>query len=645
MTESKWNTKFSKLLVLAFLLILLPIVNATTFGYNYLDNQPSGNITNEYINNTYINQTGLINDSYYLASNPYGFYNITTLPETNLSNYYNKTTSDDRFCFANGTNSQGLECGENLPYNGITYVSPINGSVYINELPIFNATINESYVFAGMSFNGVDGYADLIRNVNEYNQGLNNWSIFFLLSDGISIVYGSVQYFYYYSDIQSLADATEEHNLKSTWLEDIKDWILETAETLFYTKSEVYNKTEVDDRYSNNTGDQDLSNYYNKTSNLNAVGYNVTADYYYGNASFMTGIPSPDLSGYFLLDQTTPQTISNGAPIFSKGLNVNADNEKIIMGNGNDSEEYFDGSNQIHKTAGYHYFYTNAVNYPVTIGTNSGVNKIVSTIPLSIMSAKTPAGVDTGFALSSSSDLIDFYTGGSVKLKLGALSGNTAFYPNADQGLSLGGTTRRFYNGFFSNSISNYADNSKHYFGAGNDFYITYDGTNAIFNTNAVGSGLAYFSNNVSATGYITRTTIYDKDKGNALDWVKDSSQLKEAKGIDHTQFYGYTKYNVTDYSKPSIKEICKEVENEKGLLITECENQTTYGTKEEEGVLLDEEIAMLTQAVYELKQQNQFLQEQINNLTGKDIKLEEANTRQDSALCSIKLFSWCLIK
>ena len=136
----------------------------------------------------------------------------------------------------------------------------------------------------------------------------------------------------------------EPATIKTSWLtsfiEGISKWV------------NYYTKSEIDNRYSNNTGDQDLSNYYNKTSNLNAVGYNVTADYYYGNASFMTGIPSPDLSAYFTLDQTTSQTISNGAPVFSKGLKVNADNEKIIMGAGNDSEEYFDGSNQIHKTAG-----------------------------------------------------------------------------------------------------------------------------------------------------------------------------------------------------------------------------------------------------------------------------------------------------
>lgn len=391
------------------------------------------------------------------------------------------------------------------------------------------------------------------------------------------------------------------------------------------------------------------ANYWTKTENINATGYNITANYYYGNASFMTGIPSPDLSAYLTLDQTTPQTIINGAPVFSKGLNVNADNQKIIMGAENDSEEYFDGTNQIHKTAGYHYFYTNAVNAPVTIGSSLGVNRITSLIPLTIMSAKIPSNIDTGFVLSSSSDLIDFYTGGSIRLKLGSLSGNVAFYPNTDNAISLGGSSKEF-NNLFIDGIAyldeiRQNDNEKHYFGTANDASIYYDATNLIFNTSVVGSGIAYFSNNVSATGYITRTTIYDKERGDALDWVKDSSRLTDAKGIDHTQFYGYTKYNVTDYSKPIIEEVCKETTDEKGLLIIKCEKETTYLKKEEEGVLLDEEIAMLTQSVYELKKQNEFLQEQINNLTGKDVKLSEANARQDEALCSIKLFSWCLKK
>jgi hypothetical protein len=205
-----------------------------------------------------------------------------------------------------------------------------------------------------------------------------------------------------------------------------------------------------------------------------------------------------------------------------------------------------------------------------------------------------------------------------------------------------GTTTAKYY--LYGDWINN-KDDKYIILGAKESFKIGYDGTNAIFNTSAVGSGIAYFSNNVSATGYITRTTIYDKKRGNALDWIKDSSKLTDVKGIDHTQFYGYTKYNVTDYSKPIIEEVCKETTDEKGLLIIKCENETTYLKKEEEGILLDEEIAMLTQSVYELKKQNEFLQEQINNLTGKDVKLSESNTRQDEALCSIKLFNWCIKK
>lgn len=42
-----------------------------------------------------------------------------------------------------------------------------------------------------------------------------------------------------------------------------------------------------------------------------------------GDGSQLTGIPSPDLSAYFKLDQTTQQTISNGKPYFADGAIVN----------------------------------------------------------------------------------------------------------------------------------------------------------------------------------------------------------------------------------------------------------------------------------------------------------------------------------
>jgi hypothetical protein len=56
---------------LLFALILLtPLISANTFGYNYLDNKPTGNITNEYINNTYINQTLELNTTQFETGEP-----------------------------------------------------------------------------------------------------------------------------------------------------------------------------------------------------------------------------------------------------------------------------------------------------------------------------------------------------------------------------------------------------------------------------------------------------------------------------------------------------------------------------------------------------------------------------------------------
>lgn len=257
-----------------------------------------------------------------------------------------------------------------------------------------------------------------------------------------------------------------------------------------------------------NTGDQESSDFnladlsdVDKTNKATGKIIQVKSD---GNHEYVD-LPNPDLSGYFKLDQTTPQTITDGTPIFSNGLSVNADNEKIILGTGNDTELYFDGSNQIHKTAGYHYFYTNGTNYPLTIGTNSGTNKITSAATLSIMAATVPSSLDTGLVLLNASDTIDFYTGGSIKLKLGSLSGNTAFYPNA-AGLSLGGSSKQFYNLFIDNIAYideiRQDDNEKHYFGTANDANIYYDATNLIINPKAVGSGILDVQGVVQTDGY-----------------------------------------------------------------------------------------------------------------------------------------------
>ena len=48
-------------------------------------------------------------------------------------------------------------------------------------------------------------------------------------------------------------------------------------------------------------------------------------------------------ANYLKLDQTTPQTITNGAPLFSAGVTINADNQKILVGANADGSIYFDG--------------------------------------------------------------------------------------------------------------------------------------------------------------------------------------------------------------------------------------------------------------------------------------------------------------
>jgi len=87
-------------------------------------------------------------------------------------------------------------------------------------------------------------------------------------------------------------------------------------------------------------------------------------------------------------------------------------------------------------------------------------------------------------------------------------------------------------------------------------------------------SGISIYSQaNVSATGYITRTSVFDKNK-NTFDYIKDASYYLDEDGkIDHKKFYGYVKYKSPDKSRPI-----------------------------EEGVELGAEIDVLRQAIYELK-------------------------------------------
>ena len=40
---------------------------------------------------------------------------------------------------------------------------------------------------------------------------------------------------------------------------------------------------------------------------------------------------------YLKLDQTTPQTVTGGKPLFSTGLSINADSQTLLFGTANDA--------------------------------------------------------------------------------------------------------------------------------------------------------------------------------------------------------------------------------------------------------------------------------------------------------------------
>lgn len=148
------------------------------------------------------------------------------------------------------------------------------------------------------------------------------------------------------------------------------------------------------------------------------------------------------------------------------------------------------------------------------------------------------------------------------------------------------------------------------------------DGTNIIS---------IWASSNISATGYITRTSVFDKTKI-PEDYIKDASAYlttnsKGVQDINHKAFYGYINYTATDYSKPVInyKEECEPKQNINGTIfdkdgktIEECKTipTTTYPfTKIEEGVDLGKEIDVLRQAVYNLIQENKNLTARVEYL------------------------------
>lgn len=162
------------------------------------------------------------------------------------------------------------------------------------------------------------------------------------------------------------------------------------------------------------------------------------------------------------------------------------------------------------------------------------------------------------------------------------------------------------------------------WFGGREEMRIYNDGTNLNFITNSTSNptGNAWFSRNVSATGFITRTSVLSSEII-AKDWIKDTEDYKNVDGsVNHSAFLGHTEITVTDFSRPEIgivqEEVCEMVlkkgvseddinslydyeQNSEEICSLQDVERTIYPyTKIEEGVDLQTEQNVLRQRIYE---------------------------------------------
>ncbi len=125
-----------------------------------------------------------------------------------------------------------------------------------------------------------------------------------------------------------------------------------------------------------------------------------------------------------------------------------------------------------------------------------------------------------------------------------------------------------------------------------------------VFGSNETNQSITIWAeNNISATGFITRTSTFDSSK-NPFDYIKDVDYYRDGEEVNHSKFYGYVTWEAIDFDKPEY------VEMEDG------EIDTLYPfNKIESGVELGMEIDLLRQASYELKQENDLLKSQLQEV------------------------------
>jgi hypothetical protein len=151
-----------------------------------------------------------------------------------------------------------------------------------------------------------------------------------------------------------------------------------------------------------------------------------------------------------------------------------------------------------------------------------------------------------------------------------------------------------------------------------------------------------------SFKGYITRTEVYDKNQGTALSKIKDASAYFNKGLIDHNLFdYSKVSYdlnvvdkiidvpydenvcttiNICDFNYDLKKEVCRDVLD--CHIERKVRQETTYKIVTETGVSLDKEVALIKQAVYELKTLVETIITQISDILVRLNGVENENAR-----------------
>jgi hypothetical protein len=491
-------------------MFLFSFTSAVDFGYNYLD-QGDKVITGA---NYSIN----VNNTNFLEGHPASYF----YPASNPNNYIN--TSPD--------------LSDYVPYNGSTTNLNFTKNIYLANQE--NAKDNQS----GIIYKGASLFIHNFRHATGNTArpaGLNT----FMGIDAGTLNMGST------------ATQTSHGSYNSGFGYNVLNAITTGAFNLGAGSRAL----EI-----NTTGGGNIALGYNALSDLTTGSNNIGIGY---NAMYDGAVTGSNNIG---IGNDVLRLVTSGATNIGiglkAGLGLTTGSSNILLG---EEAGYTLTSNTgnilIGKQAGK--LVATGQTNNVIIGTSAGLSLASSSSNNVLLGygAGQYYGINSALTSSDSAILIGYEARGSangqvkeiaIGYKVSAKGSNTAIIGGVDN-----------TDVYLTGNIRTLNDSWKHYFGTGQNFSIHFDGTNAIFNTSVVGSGLAYFSNNVSATGFITRTSIYDKSKGSALDLIKDASELETSKGdIDHSKFYGYTQFNVTDYSKPVIIDVVYEecITDEKDL-------------------------------------------------------------------------------